>query len=162
MDMTHACWNIPDSFGTSTLLLWITSVSIYQNVLLWGQLPSAFITILMILCVSVSGKCRYFITHYLNSQIFLLHYLKILKNVFLPVKWESFTHVCFKSEVSGGVVLGLASRWRSFHGLLPSSSPSPMPHSCPSSVCLMLPLMRELPAQTSFHSTEGEHMLEIY
>lgn len=52
------------------------------------------------------------------------------------------------------------SRWRSFHGLLPPLTQVCCPHPCPSSVCLMLSLMRGVPAQTSFHSTEGEHMLE--
>lgn len=130
MQMTRACWNIPDSFSTSTLL-WITGVSVYQNVLLWGQLPSAFIAILMIFCVPVSGECRYFVAHHLNSQISLLHYLKILKNVFFRVKGEAFTQVFFflffffTSEANGGAVFGLASRWRSFHGLLLPSSPHP-------------------------------------
>lgn len=52
----------------------------------------------------------------------------------------------------------MASRWGSFYKLLLPSGPHPQPW--PSSVCLTLLLMRGLPAQTSFHSTEGEHMLE--
>lgn len=51
----------------------------------------------MIFCVPVSGECRCFVAHHLNSQISLLHYLKILKNVFFRVKGEAFTQVFFFS-----------------------------------------------------------------
>lgn len=159
MEMTRACWNIPDSFSTSSLLLWISRVSIYQNALLWGQLPSTFITISMILCVPVSGECRCLGTHYLNAQRCNNLTAALFKDVIESVFFLSNENILpkFTSVAKGAAVFMLASRWRSFHGLLllPSCS-----HPCPSSASLMLPLIRGISAQTSFHSTEGEHMLQ--
>lgn len=161
MEMTRACWNIPDSFSTSSLLLWITRVSIYQNVLLWGQLPSTFITISMILCVPVSGECRCFGTHYLNAQRCNNLTAPLFKDVIecvFPVKWDYFTQVCFTCEANGGAAYAMC--WPAGGEVFMSCStlqPPPLSLLC---LWLLLPLMSGVPAQTSFHSTEGEHMLE--
>lgn len=60
--------------------------------------------------------------------------------------------------------LAVASRWRGFHRgdyVTPNITLPIPPTLCstdPSSVSLMLPLMRGLPARTSFHFTEGENI----
>lgn len=160
MEMTRACWNIPDTFSTSSLPLWITGVSAYQNVLLWGQLPSTFITVSMILWVPVSGERRCFRPLCLKAQRCNNRAAALFKDVIecvFPVKWEpffgGFLHLKLKVlRFMGWPAGGGRFSW--------TCSPLQPPHPSPSSACLMLPLMRGVPAQTSFHSTEGEHMLE--
>lgn len=141
MEMTRVCWNIPDSFSTSSLPLWITTVSIYQNALLWGQLPSTFITISMILCIPVSGECRCFGTHYFNAHRCNNLTAALFKNAIesVPIKWDSFSQFCFTSEANGGAVPVVTSRWRNFHELFYPPAPKP----CPSSVCLSCPWWKE-------------------
>lgn len=123
MEMTCACWNIPDSFSTSSLHCESPQSAFTRMSCCGGQLPNAFITISMIFCVSISGGWRCFGTHYLSAQRCNYLTTALFKDVMecvFPIKWDYFTQVCFTSKANGGAVLVLTSRWRSFRDFQPT------------------------------------------
>lgn len=84
----------------------------------------------MIFCVPIGGECRCLGIHNVNAWGCNNHTAASPKDVIqcvFPVKWDSFTLVCFTSEANEDVLLVLTSRWRSFHGLLLPTTPIPVP-----------------------------------
>lgn len=105
----------------------------------------------MIFCVPVSGKCTYFLTLYLNTQIFPVHYL-VTPKIFAQSKKNIWTKP-LKLKLKPKMVpcLGWPAGGEVFSNFYYLAAPTPMP---PLVSLLCLPHaapMRGLPAQSSFH-----------